>query len=265
MKNRLLVAAFLILQTLACAPSSATEAISLAGDVWCPYNCAEGGYMVEIAREIFKRNNIDIDYRVMPWKDAVDKTRAGDNDAVVGATHDDAPDFIYPDSLQGMSDMRFWVPEDSQWSYNDVTSLDSVRLAIVQDYAYSKELNAYIKAHASDPKLIYQASGSTVLQDNLEKLKSKEVDVLAEDYNVINYFITAQSAEYPIKSAGTPVKHEEIISANSLYIAFSPKNPKAKQYAAMLDAGMKELRDSGELGKILEIYRVNDWYGITKK
>lgn len=264
MKNRFLAAVSLILQSLVFSPCIATETVTIAGDVWCPYNCSDGGYMIEIAREIFKKNDIDIDYRVMPWKDAVDKTRAGDNDAVVGTTHDDAPDFIYPESLQGMSDMRFWVPEDSQWSYNGIESLGSVRLAVVQDYAYSKELNAYIKAHASDPKLIYQASGSTVLQDNLEKLKSRQVDVLAEDYNVINYFITAQSAEYPIKPAGTPMKHEDL-SANYLYIAFSPKNPKAKEYAAMLDAGMKELRDSGELGKILEIYRVNDWYGISKK
>lgn len=262
MKFSRLIALLTAMPLLLSRPATAAETITLAGDVWCPYNCSEGGYMVEIARDIFKKNGIAIDYRVIPWKDAVDKTRAGEMDAVVGATRDDAPDFIFPESLQGMSDMRFWVRDDSEAVYSDVASLSNVRLAAVQDYAYSPELNAYIKAHAGDEKLLYLAKGNKPLEDNLQKLKDREVDVLAEDYNVVNYYIMTQSAEYPIKTAGTPVKDK---TANYLYIAFSPKNPKSVQYAAMLDKGMKELRDSGELKKILAIYRVADWYGITKK
>jgi polar amino acid transport system substrate-binding protein len=245
-------------------PTARAETVTIAADVWCPYSCAEDGYMVEIAREIFKRNHIEIDYRVIPWKDALEKARNGEVDAVVGATHDDAPDFIYPTSLQGLSDMRFWTLESSTWSYSDITSFSGVTLGVVEDYAYSKELNQYVKDYTGDAKHIYTAKGANALDDNLQKLLSKQIDVIAEDDNVINYTISTKGGSYPIKSAGSPVRYEEA-SSNFLYIAFPPSNKKAHRYAAMIDKGMKELRESGELKKILDIYHVNDWYGITKK
>lgn len=263
MTLRSLIASLLVLP-LMCATAARAESITISGDIWCPYNCAEGGYMIEIARDIFQRNNIEIDYQVMPWADAIDKTREGSIDATVGTSHDDAPDFIFPDSLQGMADMRFWVREDSQWVFSGIPSLENVKLGVIEDYAYSKDLNAYIKQNAADPKRIYIGKGKDALEQNLQMLLKGQLDVIAEDDNVINYYITTKSAEYKIRSVGTPVKRENIAD-NYLYIAFSPKNPKSKKYAAMLDAGMRELRQSGELGRILELYRVNDWYGISKK
>lgn len=256
-------AAFIGLLTLLSVQARA-ETIILAADIWCPYNCSDGGYVIEIARDIFKKHNITVEYNVMPWKEAIEKTREGQADAIVGATHDDAPDFIYPTALQGMSDPRFWVLEDSEWTYSDPASLSGIKLGVIEDYAYSTALNTYIKQYAADEKRIYIAKGNNALTENLEKLKDRELGTVVEDYNVVNYLVTTQSAEYPIKSAGTPTKKEDAASGY-LYIAFSPKNPKSAQYAAMLNAGMKQLRDSGELKKILEIYHVNDWYGITKK
>lgn len=264
MSLRLTVLSSIAAHLLLYASVAQAETISIAADVWCPYNCEEGGYMIEIAKVIFKKNKIDVDYNIMPWVDAIAKTRDGAMDAVVGATHDDAPDFVFPDSLQGMSDMRFWVREDSDWSYEGIASLENVKLGVIEDYAYSKDLNDYIKQNAANDKRIHIAKGKEALKDNLEKLTSGELDVVAEDDNVINYLITNRSTEYRIKSVGTPVKGDDR-SANYLYIAFSPKNPKAKQYAAMLDAGMKELRQSGELAHTLELYHVHDWYGISKK
>lgn len=263
-KYRLIAAALISVVFMGWQVAAHAETVTLAADTWCPYNCAEGGYMVEIARDIFQKNNIDVDYRVMPWKEAVEKARDGEVDGIVGATRDDAPDFVFPASLQGMSDMRFWVRDDSPWIYSGLDSLKGVKLAVIEDYAYSKELNDYIAANKGNSARIYMASGNKPLEDNLKRLKNKEVDVVAEDDNVINYLMTAAGANYPIKSVGTPVKYEEI-NFNFLYIAFSPKTPNAARYARMLDDGMKQLRESGELKKILDIYHVNDWYGISKK
>jgi polar amino acid transport system substrate-binding protein len=134
----------------------------------------------------------------------------------------------------------------------------------VKDYSYSKELNAYIKQNEKDEKRIHAATGKDALDENLRMLQNGALDVIAEDDNVINYYIMNKSAEYRIKSVGTPVKRDNI-SDNYLYIAFSPKNPKAAKYAKLLDQGMAELRRTGELGRILELYHVVDWYGISKK
>jgi polar amino acid transport system substrate-binding protein len=264
MHVRSLLALLITTSLLLAARPSPAETITLVADEWCPYTCAESGYMIEIARDIFQKNNIKVEYSVMSWADAVGKTREGGFDAVVGATQDDVPDFIFPEATQGLSDMRFWVREDSAWVYSGLPSLEGIRLGVVQDYAYTPTLNAYIKQHASDTQRLSIVSGNVPLEENLRKLQSGEVNVIAEDDGVINYYLTMQSQECRIKSVGTPVSPAER-SSNYLYIAFSPKNPKASKYAAMLDAGMKELRASGELDKILELYRVRDWYGISKK
>jgi polar amino acid transport system substrate-binding protein len=44
-----------------------------------------------------------------------------------------------------------------------------------------------------------------------------------------------------------------------LFIAFSPKEPKAKIYANILAKETKEMRKSGELKKILATYNLTDW------
>ncbi|MNT92496.1 hypothetical protein D3C72_2337940 [compost metagenome] len=44
-----------------------------------------------------------------------------------------------------------------------------------------------------------------------------------------------------------------------LYVSFSPANPKSPQYAALITKGISELRQSGELKKILDKYGVLDW------
>lgn len=43
------------------------------------------------------------------------------------------------------------------------------------------------------------------------------------------------------------------------FIAFSPVNPKSREYAAILDRGMAEMRASGRLRQILQRYGVKDW------
>lgn len=247
----------------ACVPARA-ETIILAADVWCPYTCEQGGYMVDIATEIFAAGGVKVEYRIMPWAKAIDEARAGRIDGIIGATHADAKDFIFPQSLQGISDMRFWVQRDSGWSYDGPDSLEGQRLGIVADYAYSKTLDEYIRAHADNASIIQPVKGEDSLLENLNKLKRGELDVVAEDDNVVNYFLISQSADFPIKSAGSVVG-ADAISDNFLYVALSPANPKSARYAAMLDAGMDTLRATGELQKILDLYHVNDWRGINRR
>ncbi len=54
--------------------SSAQEeqkTITLAADIWCPYNCdskdERPGFMVELAKEIFQKKGINVQYVIVPW------------------------------------------------------------------------------------------------------------------------------------------------------------------------------------------------------
>ncbi|MBF0379047.1 MAG: hypothetical protein HQK72_16440, partial [Desulfamplus sp.] len=44
-----------------------------------------------------------------------------------------------------------------------------------------------------------------------------------------------------------------------IFIAFSPNNPKSKDYATLITEGIKEMRANGKLKEILNSYGLEDW------
>jgi len=76
------------------------ETISLVADEWPPFNgvpdSQNEGFIVDVAKAIFEKNGIHIVYEILPWKRAVEMTREGLNNGIIGATKTEAPDFIFP-------------------------------------------------------------------------------------------------------------------------------------------------------------------------
>ena len=66
-----------------------SETIVLVADEWPPYNsrpnAPKEGYLVDIARAVFESRGITVSYRLTPWKRAIELTRNGKFNAVIGA------------------------------------------------------------------------------------------------------------------------------------------------------------------------------------
>jgi polar amino acid transport system substrate-binding protein len=100
------------------------------------------------------------------------------------------------------------------------------------------------------------ATGDNALEQNIEKLLSGQIDVVVEAGSVFINFFAAKgmiSSLDQIRDAG------EAGEKDDLYIAFSPKNGKSKDYAEILSKGIDGLRQSGKLASILEKYGLKDW------
>ena len=240
---------------------AAAETITIVADEWCPYNCGEKdakpGYMVEIIRAAMKKSHIDVVYKVMPWKEAIEKTRAGTFDAIVGANTGDAPDFIYPDQLQGISINQAWVKSDATWEYKDTSSLEGLRIAVVEGYSYGKEIDAYLRnrqAMKSTDIMVNKSQRAT--QENIEALLAGKVDVLLEDKNVIEYYFASRGQPLLLKPAGNPVSVNRS-EDTFVFVAFGPNKPKAGEYANKLGKAMLEMRQNGELAAILADYHMD--------
>ncbi|MCP4722513.1 MAG: amino acid ABC transporter substrate-binding protein, partial [Desulfobacteraceae bacterium] len=95
--------------------------------------------------------------------------------------------------------------------------------------------------------------GDDPLKKNILKLKAKRIDVLIEAKAVFDHTVKAMGMADLFRPAGSDGE------ADPVYIAFSPKHPKSKEYAKMLSDGIEELRQSGELAKILAKYGQADW------
>lgn len=236
---------------------AAAETLSIRSDVWPPYNddpkSMKPGYMINVLMEIFMPQGYALDYQQLSWTDSLDVVRKGQFSAVIGATKDDAPGFVFPKESFGVSDTAFFVKGGSKWKFAGTGSLENIRLGVIESYAYNDELDPYIKANKGTRRIV-EATGDDPLGALIRMLQNDQIDVIAEDTNVM--FATLISGKVPMGSIAVAGNCKE---KSILYVAFSPKNPKSKELAAKFDAGIKILRGSGKLNAILGLYGLTDW------
>lgn len=242
----------LLALALGAGSAAAAETLRLRADSWCPYNCDPGsdrpGYMVDIAKAVFEPQGITVEYRVLPWTEAVETARSGGAEGVIGATADDAPGFVFGAKALGFSSNILAARKGYRFTYDGVRSLEGQRLAAVRDYSYGEELDAFI-AKGGGVRL---AEGDNAKMQNIELLLAGTVDLVLEDQNVMEYSLTAAGLTGLLDLHRTG-------KTTPLHIAFSPANPRSADYARMLDQGVAELRASGRLAEILKRYGLTDW------
>lgn len=239
--------------------TSRAETIKIVADRWCPYNCDptsdHPGLMIEIAQKAFAKHQIAVEYSIMPWTRAIEETRLNKHTAIVGASHKDAPDFIFPTVAQGWMRNSFFVKKGAPWRYTDMKSLEKISLGAIADYSYNETLDAYILKNKNNPKYVQIVSGDNALDTNVKKLLGGRIGALVEGEYVISYYNAQHGTADKLDIAGTLPPSEN----DNLFIAFSPKEPKAKEYAEILAKETQAMRKSGELQNILSAYHVKDW------
>ncbi|MFE8070959.1 extracellular solute-binding protein [Marinobacteraceae bacterium S3BR75-40.1] len=238
-----------------------TPTITIAADPWCPHNCEpesdHPGYMIEIAREVFSREGVGVHYRTLAWARALDLTRRGEIEAVVGALHGDAPGFVYPQEPQGMAEQVFLVKKGSEWRFSGIDSLRDQRLGVINGYAYSPAVDRYVDAMRNDSAHLMELSGPSPLSRLLTLLQRERVDVVVEDRFVIDYLLEQQPALGRFRVAGST-------GPQPLFIAFSPRDGDSARWARILSRGTQALRAEGTLQTILSRYGLKDWYAISR-
>lgn len=263
MKRILLLGAALLAMS-AWTNAAHAEKIVLAADEWCPYNCEAGsdkpGFMVEIAREAFKRHDIDVEYVTVPWTRAIEEARTNKYTGIIGAYYGDAPDFIYPEKPQGRTVMTFFVKDGNDWTFSGIDSLSHVSLGTIADYSYSTELDEYIEKNKINPRMIQIVSGDNAMDVNIKKLANDRIGALVEDKQVMAYRLAQDDMadmRGVLKQAGDLPAPED--GDGIIFVAFSPQNPNAQKYADILTQETQAMRESGDLAKILERYGVTDF------
>lgn len=239
------------------AVSAGAENITIRADNWPPFNGnpkdAKTGYMIEVLREIYGPQGGKIDYQLMSWDDSLASVRKGQFNAVVGAARDDAPGFVFPQESFGTSANTFFVLGKSPWVYDGMASLGKIKLGVIEDYAYSDELDDYIKANKKGGKVVV-SRGEEALALLINKLQTGQVDVVVEDASVMLYSLMKLGIPPgQIKAAGRPMDIQDI------YVAFAPGIPASKKYAQQFDEGIRKLRSTGKLQQTLLRYNLTDW------
>jgi len=132
-----------------------SEELEIFSDEWFPYTGLAGteteGFIIDIAREAFQLENIDIKYSNKPWSRCIVEIEHNVIDAVAAAAKEESPDLIYPEEEIAFSTLSFFVRKDFQWEYNGVKSLKNLSLGVEDDYDYGPNLNKYIEENKNTP------------------------------------------------------------------------------------------------------------------
>jgi len=246
----LVYGALFALSTLA----ASAESIRLRADTWMPYNGTAKdnppGFAVELAKEIFEAKGINVDYSTMPWTDALAAGRAGTIDGVIGASPAETEGMIKPEESIGEPRFIIVVLKSNPWKY-DILALDSVRLGVINGYSYWDSLDEYINNAAHESKIVHFA-GETPLIDAINQLKDGKIDALPENMAVF---------KWTVANMGLSTRDFRIVHVHPnepIYIALA-KTATGARYAKILDEGIRSLRASGQLEKLLSKYDMTDW------
>ncbi|MDX2074618.1 MAG: transporter substrate-binding domain-containing protein [Alphaproteobacteria bacterium] len=225
--------------------------IIIAADNWCPINCAPPerrlGVGIDLAKAIFEPLGYRIDYRVMPWSQALEQVRAGRVDAVIGASRFDDATLVFPQqSVYTITD-NFYVQKGNSWRFQGVHTLKARKLGVIADYGYGPAITEYIRNNRQNLQLIQEASGNDALIENIRKLQSRVIDAIVETRPVMEYTIAKMGLEDRIEWAGSSPQAP-------VYLAFSPALPASRGLAAQFDAGMRKLVASGAIDGFYRAY-----------
>ena len=225
---------------------------------WLPYialkNHPSKGYVIEIAEIIFNNAGHTLITSNVPYPRALQQIETGEIDLLpcfaIGDM--DSKDVLLADEEIGINQQVFLTQVKNTWHYHNANSLTHLKtLGLVKGETYSN-ISEYISNKYNKTKISW-LHGEDAYNRLLQMLHLGRVEAIIENQVVASYYAFELGLSHKIKNAGL------IGEKRKLWMAFSPKNTKAKQYAALLSNGIKKLRHSGALTKILKKYGVQDW------
>lgn len=238
--------------------------IRIAADPWCPFNCQPGGehqgFMIDIAREALALNGYELRYAVVNWARAKFEVQNGQLEGLVGISKSPKSEKVYrfPKTVLGRSQICFFRPENSQWSYSGVPSLEGIRFGWINDYGYGNTpgLDEWVREKQGTYNVV-TISGQDAHSRLFSLMRTNRIDTFAEDRNVIAYELKKAGLLGQIRVAGC------VSSVDSVYVAFNKDHQNGEAWAAALDQGVKVLDERGDLDKILHHYGLSksEWLG----
>ncbi|GEM_PF-315526 len=236
-------------------PVLGEEQVSVATSEWSPHASAPDsptpGYMIEIAGAIFKKAGVKMNYQIMPWARALIAVKGGGLDGVVATDPESEPTLLFHKEPLGQYQDALIGPTSLAWKYEGVESLSKVTVGVEAEYGFAEDVNSYILKPGNDK--VQTISSDDVPETALNMMDRKRIDLFYNDVSVFNWKIKQKGLD------SSQYKAFHTFRAGSLFIGFSPKSPNAQKYADLLDKGIAEMRDSGELKTILDKYGLKDW------
>lgn len=236
---------------------AARKKLVLAGDYWCPYNCKPDsdnqGFLVEVVRRSLYIYGIDIEYKMMPWHEALRRVEKGEVDGILGISNVKGKNIIITDTPLEYSSTASFTRCDTDWTYDGISSLRGKKLGIIMDYSLDEDISNYVGTnYPSNPSMFVLEDGESAVVDSIKNLIDSKVDVYVEDTRVVARYLNEHALNASIRSAGS-ISDEKL----PLFVAFNDQIPNIKDYIKYLNEGVASLKATGEYKHLQEKYKLD--------
>ena len=220
--------------------------ITLATDSFEPYygpKLVNNGYVTQQVKEAFKRKGYELTIKFVPWKRALEHSKLGNYDGLLGAYYkkERTTFFVYSEKID-QTQIVFFTKKSRNIQYNKFTDLSKYVIGVVRAYHYTKEFDISKKyLH------IFEANH---LKQNIKLLIHDRVDLILGSKKVIVRLLNQHYPQYV-----SEVKFiTPILQSNKLYVTISKKRKNYKKIINDFNEGLKEIIEDGTYNKILKFH-----------
>jgi len=235
---------FLIIVTLLYSAPCIAGRFTLVTVNFPPYygeNLHNQGWVSEVVKTALEIKGYDVEIKFMAWKDAVEATREGDYDALLGAyrTRERAANYYFTAPV-GQVRTGFFKRRDAEISFSELKELKKYKIGVVEGYATSKKFDS-----ADFLKKIPVVN----LDTGLKQVYKGVLDLMADSRAVGKYHIKNLENQNP----GISTKIEFIrpfLAMNKIYVAISKKATNAQKKLIHFNQGLMKIYRNGTFRRI---------------
>ncbi len=221
--------------------SNADKEINMATDQWKPYY-AQGmqnqGPITEITRLVLNQLDYQLNVSFVPWNRALEHTKKGNYDAILGAYSNTERDlyFWYSDAIT-ISETILFGHQDSYKQTANLNAFEGSRICIINGYYYSDAFTG---------NRLFSKVKSNTLDHCFKRLIARRVDYVAADKRVGQALLNEQFSEDKALLTMLPL----VISQQTLHILWSKKTADFFELNKAFNLKLQELKKSGEIEAI---------------
>jgi polar amino acid transport system substrate-binding protein len=228
-------------------PCNAARKLLVVGESAPPFEFVRDGKVVgidvDIARQIFKKLGLDVEFRILPWAKAWNMVTKGEADAVFTASrsYEREPYLYYPNEDMWKSDFVFFVRKDrkkgSQMSYGNAKGQT---IGIIRGNSY----------HSSfwDSHLTFEESPDE--ETNLKKLAEGKIDLYLTKKIVGLYSLKL------LGLGGSIACYDNVLFSKGYPMPFASKSsyPDIAGIAGRFEKELVLMKKQGEYQKIVDAW-----------
>lgn len=217
--------------------------VVIAATDWAPYSGSRllnGGFLSEITIAAFTKAGYDAKLIILPWKRAMEMTKEGKCDALLGAsyTKERTLFFSYP-KYSWNNHVFFFVKKEKHMTYVTPEDFCPARIGVFLGSFYADRFRK-IGCLTVDE--------FSTIQQNIKKLLSDRIDLFIDSKDAVDYYINKEFPDHK-NDIKTVLPCYEI---DKIYLVISKKIPKNAQMARDYDHGIKAIKADGSYHKIIE-------------